>query len=111
VAQSGLERRVRDAKVGGSNPLTPTILFYNYSVMITVYVIKNISTQRKYVGITNNLGRRLREHKRKESKGSSGLGGEFEIVLREEYPDNKSARVREKFLKSGIGREWLKLNQ
>ena len=25
VAQSGLERCVRDAKVGGSNPLTPTI--------------------------------------------------------------------------------------
>ena len=24
VAQPGLERRVRDAKVGGSNPLTPT---------------------------------------------------------------------------------------
>ena len=27
VAQSGLERCVRDAKVGGSNPLTPTIFF------------------------------------------------------------------------------------
>ena len=29
VAQSGLERCVRDAKVGGSNPLTPTISFLN----------------------------------------------------------------------------------
>ena len=27
MAQPGLERHVRDVKVGGSNPLTPTIFF------------------------------------------------------------------------------------
>ena len=35
VAQSGLERCVRDAKVGGSNPLTPTTFFASSTVCDT----------------------------------------------------------------------------
>ena len=40
VAQSGLERCVRDAKVGGSNPLTPTIFLASSTVCdITSYLL------------------------------------------------------------------------
>jgi len=31
--------------------------------------------------------------------------GPFEVVYKEPHPDHKSARNREKFLKSGLGRE------
>lgn len=31
----------------------------------------------------------------------------FFLLLTEEFPDYKAARIREKFLKSGRGRKWL----
>ena len=71
--------------------------------MVTVYVLKGI---KRYVGITNNLNRRLAEHKHKSSKGSQIIG-EFKLVYTKEVPDYKTARIHEKFLKSGKGREWL----
>ena len=36
------------------------------------------------------------------------LGGPFTLLHTEEYSDHASARVREKYLKSGVGREWLR---
>ena len=73
--------------------------------MITLYVLKGKNGKR-YVGITNDLTRRLREHRSNTSKGSQIIG-EFVILHTEKYADHKSARKREKFLKSGQGREWL----
>ena len=35
------------------------------------------------------------------------LLGTFDLIYKEEYFDYKSARKREKFLKSGKGREWM----
>jgi len=35
--------------------------------------------------------------------------GEFELILAEEYSTYLTAREREKFLKSGQGRQWLDL--
>lgn len=74
--------------------------------MITVYAIQDVGTGRRYVGITNNLSRRLREHRKKQSTGSRHLG-EFRLVYTEEHPDYASARPREKYLKSGSGHRWL----
>ncbi|MDP8323368.1 MAG: GIY-YIG nuclease family protein [Candidatus Stygibacter australis] len=71
--------------------------------MVIVYVLKGI---KRYVGITNNLDRRLLEHKRKTSKDSQMIG-EFKVIYTREYPDYKSARDHEMFLKSGAGRAWL----
>ena len=71
--------------------------------MIIVYVLKGT---KRYVGITNNLNRRLAEHKHKSSKGSQVIG-EFKLVYKKEFPDYSSARKYEKYLKSGRGREFL----
>jgi putative endonuclease len=76
---------------------------------IVLYALRGAINGRRYVGITNNLTRRLREHELKLSKGSQSLGS-FELVLREEYPSHTEARVREKFLKTGQGRRWLDEN-
>ena len=73
--------------------------------MITVYVLKG-ETGKRYVGITQDLPRRLREHRARKSKGSHTLG-HFFVLHSESYPDYKAARLREKFLKSGQGRKWL----
>jgi putative endonuclease len=73
--------------------------------VITLYVLKGENGKR-YVGITNDLSRRLKEHRGGRSKGSQVLG-DFVVLHTEEYVNYKSARKREKFLKSGQGRLWL----
>jgi len=77
--------------------------------MITLYILQGTETHRLYVGITNNLGRRLREHRKKQSAGSRALG-KFKLIHTEEFSEYSLARKREKFLKSGQGREWVNLN-
>jgi putative endonuclease len=75
---------------------------------ITLYVLRGLKSRKRYVGITNDLARRLAEHRLNTSKGSQ-LIGEFELILAEKYPNYLTARDREKFLKSGQGRQWLDL--
>jgi predicted GIY-YIG superfamily endonuclease len=67
--------------------------------MVTLYVLKG-ETGRRYVGITNNLSRRLQEHRARSSKGGQTLG-KFYILHTEYFPDHKSARKQEKFLNQG----------
>ena len=77
----------------------------NHHPKIILYVLKGKKGKR-YVGITNDLVRRLKEHRSNRSKASQVIG-EFVVLHTEEYADHKSARTREKFLKSGQGRKWL----
>ncbi len=77
--------------------------------MITAYVLQSVENQKRYVGITNNLNRRLKEHGSKESTVYKILG-DFEVIYIEKCRDYKLARIREKYLKSGKGREWLNSN-
>jgi len=72
--------------------------------MITVYVLQG--KEKHYVGITNNLARRLAEHRAGRTKGAQIIK-EFVLLHTEQYPDYISAREREKFFKSGAGREYL----
>ena len=73
---------------------------------VLLYVIRSRATSKRYVGVTNDLKRRLKEHSSRRTKGGQILGG-FDLVLVEEYEDYRAAREREKFLKSGKGRKWL----
>ncbi len=73
--------------------------------MITLYVLEG-EAGRRYVGITTNLPRRLGEH-RSGSTHSGRLIGKFAVIHTEEFPDYSQARKRERFLKSGQGREFL----
>jgi len=73
---------------------------------VTLYVINSCRNGRRYVGITANLQRRLQEHATGMTKAGQLLGA-FLLVHTEEFPDHRSARPREQFLKSGQGRKWL----
>ena len=77
--------------------------------MVIVYVIRSLSNGKRYVGISADLGPRLRAHARRSTKGGQQLG-RFEFISTEEYANYAEARVREKFLKSGKGRAWLDCN-
>jgi len=73
--------------------------------MVVLYVLRGKKGKR-YIGITNNLSRRLREHRAKKTKAGELLD-DFIVLWKEEFSDYQIAREREKFLKSGKGRKWL----
>ena len=72
-----------------------------------VYAIRSQSRPYIYVGLTDNVERRLGQHNAGYSRTTAPYRP-FELVLIEEHPDRQAARDREKFLKSGKGKEFLK---
>ena len=73
---------------------------------VYVYVLKSESSGQFYIGISKFKAKRTRQHNRGESPGTRGKGPWVE-VFREPYDGYKSARRREKFLKTGKGRDYL----
>ena len=74
--------------------------------MFTVYVLKD-NKGKFYKGCTNNLERRLREHKSGHTKTTSKTVG-LAVVYLENYDNIEDARKRELYLKSAAGRRFLK---
>lgn len=63
----------------------------------------------RYVGQTNNLHKRLEEHNFGKTKSTKFIKP-FILEYFEEFKTRLEAIRRERFLKSGKGREWLDLN-
>jgi len=64
-----------------------------------VYLITNWNNQVMYVGVTNNLKRRIYEHKNKLVKGFTEKYNVSKLVYFEETNDINSAIAREKDIK------------
>ena len=75
--------------------------------MYSVYVIKSRCRNYIYVGLSGNVRVRISQHNNKQNKTTKPYAP-FDILLIEEYSSRIEARVREKYLKSGIGKEFLK---
>jgi len=57
--------------------------------------------------MTNNLERRISEHRRGHTKTTSRMQG-IGLVYKEEYGTFEEARKRELYFKTGAGRRFLK---
>jgi putative endonuclease len=57
--------------------------------------------------LTNNAERRFEQHQKGKEKTTAPYRP-FEVILTEKYSTRPEAREREKYLKSGIGKEWIK---
>lgn len=76
--------------------------------MFYVYVLKSSQDDELYIGSTNDLKRRLKEHQNGESF-STKLRRPFELIYYEAYKKEKDARTREHALKfRGNARRFLK---
>ena len=75
--------------------------------MYFVYIIKSIKRNYLYVGISNSIGRRLAEHNSGRNITTKPYMP-FVLLHSEELPDRISARTREKWFKSGEGKEFIK---
>ena len=68
--------------------------------MYYVYIVTNVTNDVMYIGITNDLMRRLAEHCAEQIKGFSKKYHTHKLVYFEEYSDPMTAIAREKQLKS-----------
>ena len=75
--------------------------------MFYVYAISSKVKNYIYVGLTNNFERRLDEHNSGQNKTTRPYKP-YKLILVEKFETRLEARLREKYLKSGIGKEFLK---
>jgi len=75
--------------------------------MFTVYAIKSTTHNFIYVGMTENLEERLSRHNNGYVQSTKNFRP-FTLIHQEQAVDGTQARIREKFLKSGKGREFIK---
>jgi putative endonuclease len=72
-----------------------------------IYAIKSSFDGRIYVGFTLDIERRIKEHNHGKTKSTKGFRP-WVLIYRESVENRKEARDREKYLKSGCGKEFLK---
>ncbi|MGB5895776.1 MAG: GIY-YIG nuclease family protein [Ignavibacteriaceae bacterium] len=75
--------------------------------MFTVYALKSKSRNYIYVGLTSNLNVRLLRHKSGYEKTTRAFAP-FDLIFTEDFKTRIEARAEEKYLKSGVGKEFLK---
>ncbi len=77
--------------------------------MYYVYILTNKTNKVLYVGITNNLVRRIYEHKKKMVKGFTHKYNVDRLVYFDITPDVKAAIAREKQIKGWLRQKKIDL--
>lgn len=76
------------------------IMFYNY-------ILKSKKNGQMYTGYTVDLRKRFKEHNDGKSTYTKHRGP-YEIIYYEASLDKNDAKAREKYLKSGKGKRYIK---
>jgi len=75
--------------------------------MFTVYVIKSREGY-MYTGMTEDIELRLKQHNEKLLSLWTKRGNDWKLIYKEEYEYKTEALKREKWFKTGVGREKIK---
>ncbi len=95
-----------DPGSGYQGSLEKSRLFY-LTTMYYVYAITSLSRNYTYIGLTNDPDRRFHQHNQGYNRTTKPYSP-FKLILLESFPSREMAREREKHLKTGVGREFLK---
>ena len=77
--------------------------------MYYIYIIENEKDKSWYIGFSVDVKRRISEHNSKiGGQYTSTKKGRWNLVYIEGYSNKLDALGREKYLKSGAGRKYLK---
>jgi putative endonuclease len=74
--------------------------------MFYAYVLKSQSTNKRYIGQTSDIKQRISAHNNGDSRYTKNRGP-WVLIYHEGFRTRSEALIREKFLKSGKGREFL----
>jgi putative endonuclease len=72
-----------------------------------VYVLRSLTDDGLYIGYSANLRRRLEQHSQGNSLATS-YRGPWKLIYYEAYLEQADAIGRERYLKSGAGRRFLR---
>lgn len=73
-----------------------------------VYLIQNSASEERYIGKTNDLQRRLREHNNGHQDATNRKEGEWKLIYAEIFRSKEDADEREEKLKQhGSNKRWL----
>ena len=75
--------------------------------MFYAYAIFSLEWHYIYVGLTNDIERRFTEHQNGTNKTTKPYRP-YKLIYTEEFDTRIEAREKEKYLKSGVGKEFLK---
>lgn len=75
--------------------------------MFYVYILKSGKSGQFYTGYTNDLRKRLSQHNQGQSSWTKG-GVPWSLIYYEASLNKQDARNREKYLKTGPGKAYLK---
>ena len=75
--------------------------------MFYVYVLHSLEDRGFYIGFSTDLRRRMSEHKQGASFATK-YRGPWKLIYYEAYIDRQDAEGRERYLKSGSGRRFLR---
>ncbi len=75
--------------------------------MYYVYILLSQKDNKWYTGYTNNLKRRFEEHN-KGLNYATTKRRPFELIYYEACIDEDDAKAREEYLKSGMGKRYIK---
>lgn len=79
-----------------------------FELMFWVYAISSLNRSYVYVGMTEDLDQRIKRHN-SGYEPTTRPYAPFEIIYSETHETRLKARVREKYWKSGIGKEKLRI--
>ena len=77
--------------------------------MYIVYVLYSRNHDKLYIGYTSNLSNRMESHN-ETGRGYTKRYRPWVVIYTEEYSDRSEAMKREKELKGGQGRSWIRSN-
>ena len=72
-----------------------------------IYVLRSDDFKRNYVGFTSNVDARLNQHNQGKTRSTKAFRP-WKLLYYERYGTKKEAIERERFLKSGQGRDFIK---
>ncbi|OGG79346.1 hypothetical protein A3J11_00330 [Candidatus Kaiserbacteria bacterium RIFCSPLOWO2_02_FULL_55_12] len=76
--------------------------------MYYVYVLQNAENKGWYIGYSANLKQRVERHNKGDGARTTSRKKDWKLIYYEAYLDKRDAKGRERFLKSGSGRRFLK---
>lgn len=74
-----------------------------------IYILTNVTNRVLYTGVTNNLARRVYEHRQKSVKGFTAKYNVTKLVYFEIFADIHEAITREKQIKGWVRRKKVAL--
>lgn len=104
---NGLVAQLNTVPAAGREHLSERAKISN--VKFYTYVLRSINFDRSYIGFTANLEERLKHHNSGKTKSTKPYKP-WVLLFFEEHGSKEDAINREKWLKSGIGRDYIKDN-